>query len=388
MAFQPPSVLAADDNRHVDAELPSASSHLRSVSANTDKTSTTMTAAPEAVIRIVEEDVVIDADDVDDDESYDMEGDLPPEPLKGDYSRRSNNDRHIFMTLYIIMVLALGGLAFATTRYVQARKASIDGDASPPDDEIPFNRDTTAFKIQLQSVLSEVVRSSVLSEASSPQAQAIKWLVFEDRMLTMEDLTMEADGGDPFKVYQRYALTALFFATNGELWEGTPWTDNILVPTCSFEGVDCDEKNQVVVLDLFLRKLRGRVPDDLGLLTQLTGIRLNSNLLEGDIPSVFFDKLTNLGTCNAAAICLYLCAFEFLVSLTLSCWTDVNREFRFVAQRVFVYAEPKHLEADQLGASLPGSSDGIERNFARVAQDLVQLKKSSLGTEPDRGSNL
>jgi hypothetical protein len=37
------------------------------------------------------------------------------------------------------------------------------------------------------------------------------------------------------------------------------------------------------------------LPDDVGLLTQLTSINLRSNILEGSIPSFFFENLTKLG---------------------------------------------------------------------------------------------
>ncbi|KAG7348249.1 RHS repeat-associated core domain containing protein [Nitzschia inconspicua] len=309
MMFHPPSSPLAhhhstrrygvsDDDNQLEEVLPS-STPPRLVSSNTNNASVTAAAVtPETVI-------VVTGESEDDDKSVALEEeDLPPKPLKRDHNTHrgnNNNDRHIFVTLYIMMFLALGGLTFASTRYIQAKLASngngggVASSMEGSDDVTAFNRDNIAFKTQLEAVLSDVVRSSDLLQVSSPQARAVEWLVFQDRMLTMEDLnTEENNGGDPFKVYQRYALMALYFATSGQLWEEIPWTDNTMVHTCDFVGVDCDEKRQVVILNLYLRKLRGRIPDDLGLLTQLTSLTLNSNLLEGDIPTFLFDKLTNL----------------------------------------------------------------------------------------------
>jgi hypothetical protein len=297
MDFQSPRPSARSSRRGDgdDDAAPSSLPPRPPVNPITNNTSIAMDTAPKASLRVVNE-----SDGDDDDKIYDLEDDQPPEPLKEDHTSRSKKSgRHIFVTLYIIVFLALVGLAFASARYIQARKASNNSKIISPSEQgdVNFNRDTTAFKNQLQAMLSNVVESSALLQASSPQSQAIKWLVFEDRMLTMDDLTVgtNGSGGDPFQVYQRYALMALFFATSGELWEAVPWTDNTLVHACDFGGVDCDDNKQVVVLDLYLRKLRGRIPDDVGLLTQLTTLNLNSNLLEGSIPSFFFDKLTNLG---------------------------------------------------------------------------------------------
>jgi hypothetical protein len=252
--------------------------------------------APEAMIEVAEnEDNGGEDGDLDSDEDTDEE---KPVPFHKD--SRGSSDRPIFVTLYIMLFLALGGLAFATARYIQAKSANrqqaITMNVKEDDvNEVLANRDSTAYKLQLQSVLSEVIKSSTLLTPSSPQAQAVEWMVFQDATLTMNDILEAAESGDPYRVYQRYALMALFFATNGELWEAVPWTENGEIHECDFVGVDCDESEQVVILDLFLRKLRGRIPDDLGLLTQLTSLTLNSNLLEGSIPALLFESLTNLG---------------------------------------------------------------------------------------------
>jgi hypothetical protein len=333
MMFQPPATLTHpqryacdDDDEPSSSSPPSRSETATNTNIHIDRV---VTPSLEAVFHIDDDDDdgANSNDGEDDDMSYSVEVDQPPYPLSKDHVTNGNNDRHIFMTLYIMLALALGGLAFAISRYVLILKRADNNSMTGADETvIDFDRDTTEFKGLLQTVLSGFVKSSVLLDASSPQAQAIEWMVFEDQMLTMENLTVAVkdDDADPFAVYQRYALMALFFATNGELWEETPWTENGMVHTCDFAGVDCDENDQVVLLDLFLRKLRGRIPDDLGLLTQLTSISLNSNLLEGSIPSLLFEKLTNLGKLTGGGVgcpCLVLISFDLL---NVNCLVDQN----------------------------------------------------------------
>ena len=102
---------------------------------------------------------------------------------------------------------------------------------------------------------------------------------------------------NPNPLYQRYAMMVLFFATNGELWNGPPWTEETDIHECDFLGVDCDLDRVVIGLDMTRRQLRGRLPDELGtMLTNLRMLKLDQNSLEGSIPAPYFDGLSNLGT--------------------------------------------------------------------------------------------
>ncbi|KAL3918728.1 MAG: hypothetical protein SGILL_004099 [Bacillariaceae sp.] len=282
MVFQPPNPLTSSDEEEAT-----------SVPRPDVKGDAVVTTANIEVVQESSDDESEDEDDYDPNNYIDQD---TPTAFQKDNRGGGSGERCIYVTLYIILFLALGGLAFATVRYVQARQANKQQVMTGDDDdfnEILAARDTDAYKIQLQDILSQKVKASTLLTPSSPQAQAVEWMTFQDSTLVMDDLVLAAESGDPYRVYQRYALMALFFATNGDLWEETPWTDNGEIHECDFLGVDCDESEQIVILDLYLRKLRGRVPDDLGLLTQLSSISLNSNLLEGSIPAVFFD-LTKL----------------------------------------------------------------------------------------------
>lgn len=228
-------------------------------------------------------------------------------------NQRRKRDRRLFSTLYIVLFLSLSGLAFSITKYVQARVKSTASSAEIASslslEEIDPNRDPVRYRSDITAILSTVVEFSTLLEG--PQKKALDWLVFDDVVLTsteieamMEGIEHSNNNNDDdisvpiFPLVQRYALMVLFFGTNGELWSDKPWSDLTIVNECDFMGVNCGYGHQGEVdgLDLQYRKLRGRLPDEVGLLTQLATVNLMSNNLEGSIPSFFYNELTDLGT--------------------------------------------------------------------------------------------
>jgi hypothetical protein len=162
-----------------------------------------------------------------------------------------------------MLVLSIAGLAFAVVMYVRAIDATKNAkNQNGEEEEGILERDVDDYRLRLQNMLSPVVKFSDLLEDTSPQAEAVEWLVFEDRILDVVDLELQlTEGGIPYPLHQRYALMTLYFATGGELWDDmgdTAWAENGNVHECDFVGVDCNEKKQVIGLDLYLRKLRGR----------------------------------------------------------------------------------------------------------------------------------
>jgi hypothetical protein len=208
--------------------------------------------------------------------------------------RSKSNERSMFIAAYIILLLSVTALAVAVTKYIQVSKNSNASNGASPDVASVSEQKVARppeYRGDLEAILQTISKSSSFLEPSSPQAQALNWLVFDDQVLTEKDLSLE----DPYTVYQRYSLIVLFFATNGELWEGIPWATIPDVDECDFVGIDCDRNGQVVLMDMTLRMLRGRLPDEMGSLTKLTSVTFKSNVLEGSIPSFFFQQLTELG---------------------------------------------------------------------------------------------
>lgn len=161
---------------------------------------------------------------------------------------------------------------------------------------------TRAVEIPQRLIQLGLATPSTFLDATSPRAQAMDWLVYQDTTLIGLD--------DPLFL-SRYALMVLAYSTAVELWKTTqPWTELMYIPLCDWEDVQCnnnDEDNDsspssttrsiiVTELDLQSRNLYGTIPDELGLLTGLTALRLSLNRLEGTIPEVLYDQLPNLGT--------------------------------------------------------------------------------------------
>mmetsp|Transcript_16575 Transcript_16575/g.38299 ORF Transcript_16575/g.38299 Transcript_16575/m.38299 type:complete len:567 (+) Transcript_16575:117-1817(+) len=245
------------------------------------------------------------------DNFYPIESD--PEQDKG----KVVSDRPLFMTLYAILFLAITGLGFSVTRYVQVKRnvrssqssqeiASDNNTLSATAEDTDLDRDPVAYRSDIEYILSsEIYQDSTISFLQGSQKKAIVWLVYEDRVLSTTKIREMVDymksnntGNDDvvptFPLVQRYAMMVLFFETNGELWSERSWAESTNLNECKFVGVECDMEDRVVVLDLALRKLRGRLPEEVGLLTRLESASFLSNSLEGTIPSFIFNKLTNL----------------------------------------------------------------------------------------------
>ena len=266
----------------------------------------------------------------------------PSEQEQQEQQKHQNRNRTLFFTLYVLLLLSMTGLAFSITRYVQAKmrnsgprsvvpqggltastaedvaanptsSSSSSSSSSYTLEEIDPNRDPIKYRNDIESILSNVVEDFTFLEGAPKKA--LDWLVFQDLMLTSMDIEAmmksiaAEDNNDEnsndddkvgvpiFPLVQRYALMVLFFGTSGELWNDKSWSDLVHVHECAFMGVDCDDsKGQALTLDLQYRKLRGRLPDEVGLLTQLTSVNLMANNLEGSIPSFIYNELTNLCT--------------------------------------------------------------------------------------------
>jgi hypothetical protein len=131
-----------------------------------------------------------------------------------------------------------------------------------------------AFRISL----ARVSEPSVFVNPTSPQSQALKWLVYQDKTINIPDgfhrdsemNTSQLSFSDDFhwKLVQRYALMVLYFSTSGAAWRGiVPWEDLVNTDECHshFQGIGCDEvSGKVTTVALEYRKLGGRIPDEIG----------------------------------------------------------------------------------------------------------------------------
>ena len=90
----------------------------------------------------------------------------------------------------------------------------------------------------------------------------------------------------------RAALVALYSATNGPRWTNrSNWLSD--KPISEWNGVTTDQTGRVIALELSRSNLRGRIPLELGSLTNLEQLFLVDNHLSGAIPTEL-GRLTNL----------------------------------------------------------------------------------------------
>jgi hypothetical protein len=96
---------------------------------------------------------------------------------------------------------------------------------------------------------------------------------------------------------QRLALMSLYESTNGTNWDLSAQMNwgSLNVNECEWEGVTCTN-GKVTDLDKFDNNLKGTIPADIGLLTELVHLDLGNNTLSGPLPSTLgsLSKLTGL----------------------------------------------------------------------------------------------
>jgi len=92
---------------------------------------------------------------------------------------------------------------------------------------------------------------------------------------------------------QKLALMALYESTEGKYWKHkNNWGSNR--PVVEWFGVQVDNNGVIIRLDLRSNYLKGKLPEALSLLTSLQYIDLYNNELEGSIPELYFQRLTNV----------------------------------------------------------------------------------------------
>ena len=98
-------------------------------------------------------------------------------------------------------------------------------------------------------------------------------------------LSFQTTEDEPSAVYMdRAALVALYNATDGANWrDNTNWLTD--APLGDWYGVKTDSDGRVVEVSLWLNKLEGQMPSDLGNLAKLERLNVVLNRLNGEIPS-------------------------------------------------------------------------------------------------------
>jgi hypothetical protein len=151
---------------------------------------------------------------------------------------------------------------------------------SVPVSTMPTNTATTRAGTILSYINSITVSGRTLTYPSSSSAEerAVQWLIEDDLNTTVADKQ---------SLRQRYVLGTLWFLNTttgfGTDSHAATWTTNL--DECNWSKVSCDRNGRVTDVELAASYVRGQIPADLGLLTDLTVLNLSGNQLSGTIPS-------------------------------------------------------------------------------------------------------
>jgi hypothetical protein len=225
--------------------------------------------------------------------------------------------------LGMVFVAAFLGAGFALSYYRNHHNHNNDISAnsmvaSPARTDEEYANRYRLFRSYAEQILSDEL---ALWQSNTPQAQALDWLVYQDRYLSQDTAIF-----DPFLLSRftvRYALLVLYYACGGTTTTTTMtmtttttttpgggglaswWLLDPAQATCDWSFVTCDDDDETkngghtdaVVVALELHDvLIGQLPAELALLSTLTRLDLSRNALEGTIPAAVFAGLTNLGT--------------------------------------------------------------------------------------------
>jgi hypothetical protein len=143
------------------------------------------------------------------------------------------------------------------------------------------------------AVLGPLVGTAV-NDNTSPQHRALSWLANVDPAeLNFEDTDLD-------KLLQRYVLTVIYYATDGENWEyqynflsGDDVCQWNMALDSNIWGASCF--NHISVNNLYLEDnhLKGTIPIDIGFIPKLEYLGLKGNSLSGSLPTTL-GLLTNL----------------------------------------------------------------------------------------------
>jgi len=207
--------------------------------------------------------------------------------------RDSNSKRRLMIFCYIATFAAFGfGVLVAYSMFQSSRPPAPI--TEPPLQSPQTNTEEDENLINVENIMPYLQKMSgpeVLNDDASPQNNALEWLQNKDAFTsTSTD-----------QLVQRYVLAAFYYATKGS----SAWDDpnnKWLTPTneCSWDGITCfdedaypDVAHLVSKISLPNYGLNGPLPQEIGYLSHLRNLTLESNQIIGPLPSTI-TKLTNL----------------------------------------------------------------------------------------------
>lgn len=157
---------------------------------------------------------------------------------------------------------------------------------------LPFigkgNADDSRTKLEklqeLQSILLNYSEPLAFVRPDSPSSQALQYLAYKQ-----DQFALTARSED--QVLQLYALLVVLFTCGGY----NDLLDDSTFSECDIDYLKCDERGNLIGVDLSDQKLSDVLPKELGLMSHLKDLDLRNNDIKGILPSESLRKLTSLG---------------------------------------------------------------------------------------------
>jgi len=198
------------------------------------------------------------------------------------FSFRVFDDNFLFKTNPSILIVALiitltaglaGGLLYSSNKEFSLFSKDQTHSISPS--EIPTFAPT--FDARTMNITESLLSftGAIILEADSPQNRALTWILYEDGM----NLSHESSN-----LVQRYTLMVLYFSMSGDHWINKDGygTDR---HECDWYGTRCIRKEAVARIQLENNNLVGKLPQEIGFLSQLREISFRFNRISGSIPT-------------------------------------------------------------------------------------------------------
>jgi len=182
----------------------------------------------------------------------------------------------------VIIAGIVGGVMYGLRREDPTQNPTLTPTMTPSMTPTPLPLDPIVY--ELKDIIAPTEDDLLpIFDPTTPQAKAIVWL--------QEDPLALTPGRSKRTVLERYILMVLYYSTSGPDWPYLMWnrddictwnreTEDWLIAT----GLFC-VSGTLNFLDLINNNLRGTIPWEIGLLTDLGFLSLMSNSLTGSIPS-------------------------------------------------------------------------------------------------------
>jgi hypothetical protein len=194
-----------------------------------------------------------------------------------------------------------------------------------------------------------------IATPTSPQAMAFQWM-FTDPLVHTYDVARQS---------QRFALAALYYATEGGNWtKKNNWLSVDGMHECFWYTATpvCNDQQQYTALDLNENNIHGELPPEISMLSALREIHLHGNRINGSIP-VSLSELTQLNVLDLQKNRLtgpFPSQLGLLTSLQLL-WLNETRDTSATTPAVTIPTElglltnltELHLSSSKLNGSIP-----------------------------------